>query len=212
MNGDQPVIFFIDYETTGLDILNDHVVEVGVVSEAGACFSTVICPPVFVQGPAVHGIDHAELAQGPSFAIAQSRMTAFIQHIVDNAVEDSRPHLKENAQAVLCAHNGRAFDIPLMFCECLRNNLQPPASWCYVDTLEVTKALNLPCVKLQCLRRLVSDTSLRAHRALDDVFCLRAVVAAVAEAQGLRPWDLLKFFVFAPDLEVTFSRISVLTS
>ena len=87
---DHPVLFFIDYETTSLDILSDHVVEVGVVSESGACFSTVICPPVLAQGPAVHGIDHAELTQGPSFAIAHSRMTAFIQHIVDISVEGSR--------------------------------------------------------------------------------------------------------------------------
>ena len=144
-------------------------------------------------------------------------MTAFIQHIVDNSVEGSRvvgslPHLKENPQAVLCAHNGRAFDIPLMFCECHKNNIQPPASWRYVDTMELAKALRFPCVKLQCLRRLVSDDSLRAHRALDDVFCLRAAVGALAEAQGLTPWGLLKLFVFAADVDVSLSRISFLRS
>ena len=90
--------------------------------------------------------------------------------------------------------------------------MHPPASWCFVDTLEVAKALNVSCAKLQCLRRLASDGSRRAHRALDDVLALREVVSAIAATQGLRPWDLLKFFAFTVDVNGTLSRISLLRS
>ena len=69
VNVEHSVLFYLDYETTGLDVVNDHVVEVGVVTESGACFSTVVCPPVLAQGPAVHGIPNAELIEGPSFAL-----------------------------------------------------------------------------------------------------------------------------------------------
>jgi hypothetical protein len=48
-----PLLFFLDFETSGLDILTDHIVEIGVLCEHSECFSTVICPPVFKDGPAV---------------------------------------------------------------------------------------------------------------------------------------------------------------
>ena len=35
----------MDYETTGLDVVNDHVVEVGVVTESGACLAQWLALP-----------------------------------------------------------------------------------------------------------------------------------------------------------------------
>ena len=74
---------------------------------------------------------------------------------------------------VLVAHNGRGFDFPFLLSECQRNNLDwnLMASWMYVDTLDVVKAIDDgalgSCQKLQCLLHQASVRDLQAHRALD---------------------------------------------
>ena len=111
-----PLLFFLDFETSGLEILTDHIVEIGVLSENSECFSTVICPPVFKDGPAVHGIVEEELKAGPSFAVAFHRLFRFCQNIAECAVtEDYTSEEEEVAPSVLkeappdiviVAHNG----------------------------------------------------------------------------------------------------------
>ena len=61
------LVFYLDFETSGLDIFTDHIVEVGLLSETGECFATVSCPPVLTLGPHVHGISDEELAVRPAF-------------------------------------------------------------------------------------------------------------------------------------------------
>ena len=80
------VVVFLDLETTGLSILTDNIVEIGVVDEHGATFSTVVCPPIVPVGPAVHGIEHSELQQGPAFACAFDRLARFLDHLAESAV------------------------------------------------------------------------------------------------------------------------------
>ena len=53
-----------DFETSGLDLAGNNIVEIGLLDDSGARFQTVVCPPVFVDGPAVHGISNEELAEG----------------------------------------------------------------------------------------------------------------------------------------------------
>ena len=69
------VVVFLDLETSGLGILTDNIVEIGVVDEYGATFSTVVRPPTLPAGPTVHGIDESELQQGPTLACAFERST-----------------------------------------------------------------------------------------------------------------------------------------
>ena len=111
-----PLLFFLDFETSGLDILTDHIVEVGVLSEHSECFSTVICPPVFSDGPTVHGILEEELRAGPSFVEAFQRLFRFFQNIAECAVvedytsedEEIAPSLLKETppDIVIVAHNG----------------------------------------------------------------------------------------------------------
>ena len=67
---EDPLLFYLDFETSGLNVLQDHIVEIGVLCEHSECFSTVVCPPVFGDGPNVHSILDEELREGPSFAEA----------------------------------------------------------------------------------------------------------------------------------------------
>ena len=82
------VLVFLDLETTGLDIASADIVEIGVIAgDSGAVFSTVVrpeAPPP--EGPTAHGIDNAELAEGPTFPEAFARMVAFLDYLSQSAV------------------------------------------------------------------------------------------------------------------------------
>ena len=181
-------VFFLDFETTGLDVLSESIVEIGLLDGLGnAVFSTVVRPPVLPgDEPAVHGIGPAELMAGPTFAEACRRLLRFVENIVEMALaEDSdssacegsyMPALREKPPAVvLVAHNGFKFDFPILFVEMLRCGigLEPCERWYFVDTLHLFRAVDADltggCVKLQCLltRLRASDGGLQAHRALD---------------------------------------------
>ena len=52
--------------------------------------------------------------------------------------------------------------------------------------------------------------ALRAHRALDDCLCLRAVVDRVAESYGVRALDLLRPLVVRLDVVASAAQVSTL--
>ena len=116
---DAVVVVFLDLETSGLSILTDNIVEIGVVDEYGATFSTVVRPPILPAGPTVHGIDESELRQGPTLACAFERLARFLDNLAENVVSDGEssadelmalPSLKSELPSVaLVAHNGMRF-------------------------------------------------------------------------------------------------------
>ena len=75
-----PIVLYIDFETSGLDVPSDHIVEIGLLSEQGQCFSTVVRPPGLKPGPHIHGIDNEELSQRRWFWEAFTRMLDFVPH------------------------------------------------------------------------------------------------------------------------------------
>ena len=98
-------VFYLDFETTGLDVLNDSIVEIGVLDElSGAVFSTVVCPSTMPSGDetSVHGISLHELSEGPVFAEAFRRLLRFIQNVVEmSVVEDSDSSMEETVEGCL---------------------------------------------------------------------------------------------------------------
>ena len=61
----EPVLIYLDFETSGLSVTGDFIVEVGLLDHANhAVFSSVVCPSVFGEGPNVHGIEDSELKEG----------------------------------------------------------------------------------------------------------------------------------------------------
>ena len=109
------LLFFLDFETSGLDVVGHHIVEMGVLCENGACFSTVVCLPELSEEVPVHGISNEELLQGPSFADAFHRMHRFCRNLVEMALTDGDSSADEAAavslredppRILVCAHNG----------------------------------------------------------------------------------------------------------
>ena len=210
----------------GLAVVEDSIVEVGVISEDGAIFSTVVRPPFTHDeaacGSCVHGIQAGELLAGPDFSNVYARMTYFIEHLQVSTVEpdgsDSdadEPRVvrsySDPPRIVLVAHNGFKFDFAILASEVLRAGADwlPLQRWCYLDTLDVFKAIgSTGCVKLQCLRREVGvgNEPLRAHRALDDAIALRSLVISQAERLGLTIGVLLAPFVVGCDADATLAQ------
>ncbi len=115
------VFFYLDFESTGLDIFSDQVVEIGVVeARSGASFATTVQPrgPLVEFGHSVHGIAAAKITHGPVFGVVFERLCTFLNAVVDNVLEESDsesdgdsgnhpPQLMlPSPQIVLVAHNG----------------------------------------------------------------------------------------------------------
>ena len=224
------LLFYLDLETTGLNIGSDEIVEFGVIADGcGAIYSTVVHPRLLpTPGPTVHGIPNEELCEGPGFAEAFARLERFFDAVAESAIEDGGaseddclgpPMLRENTPTILIvAHNGVKFDFPMLLSECLRQKVSwsSLSRWHYADSLEVFRLMESDvtggCVKLQCLvRALGRHDELRAHRALDDAIALRDVVRCAAEAFGATPLALAQLVALELDAAGSAAQISVLT-
>ena len=221
------LLFYLDFETSGLDVIGHHIVEIGMLCENGACYSTVVCPPVFSEEVPVHGISNEELRQGPFFVDAFRRMHRFCNNLVEMALtpddssgdEAATESLREDPpQILVCAHNGMKFDFPFLCSECLRNDIDIGCfdDWLFADTLEVFRAMGADtyggCAKLQCiLRKHGATADLHAHRALDDCRALKAVLESVSASLGVSPKVLIRPFVVELDNATTTAHIGMLT-
>ncbi len=220
------IVVFLDFETTGLDVARDRIVEIGAVAANGN-FATVVSPGIS-SASAIHGIEEEELAQGPPFPMAWTRFVAYAESLVNSAVvhensdsENDSPRLPrppdEPPAVLLAAHNGGPFDFAMLLCECSRHGLSwaPLERWCFVDTLWVLRA-TAPvepiggCMKLQCMVRSIGCSGLQAHRALDDCFCLRGVMEHAAACLGVGLLDLLRPFAVKLDATASAAQVSVL--
>ena len=138
-------------------------------------------------------------------------MRAFIENLLDMAVDASGQRLAERPVALSAAHNGRKFDFAFLASELYKQNMNlfVLGTWLYVDTIEIARHCQCECVKLQCLFSKCSPASdLHAHRALDDCVCLQAVIMNLSQRLGVTPCALLTAFAIEMDFEAMLSYLS----
>jgi inhibitor of KinA sporulation pathway (predicted exonuclease) len=178
------IVCYLDFETTGLSVTSDNIVEFGLLSHrCMAAFSSVVRPPSLPSPCAmVHGIDDAELEQGPPFNVVFARCIDFLENLLvtcatdlDSSDEelDFQTHFEQQPHILLCCHNLLKFDAPFLISEAIRNDVPVLCfeNWYFVDTLDIFRLvadLVGGCVKLQCLRNCAQKQNLAAHRALDE--------------------------------------------
>ena len=224
------MISFIDLETSGLDVLNDEVLELAVTEDSsGAQFASTVRPLRLPDGPGVHGIAHEELLTSVPFGRVFGRLMEFLRNTSesalvddgasDNSVDDSQlPALQRPAPNILlCAHNALKFDLPMLVSECVRHdcNVFELAEFYFCDTLHVARACGATiadgCARLQCMARCCScGGGSRAHRALEDTVALRAVMGHCAATLGLSTKALLTPFARRFDADATLLARSFL--
>ena len=95
----QLLVFFLDFEATGVDPLLDRICEFAVIAAVGPpsapppCFSTVISvDAAFLEqhgakAAEIHGIPPEEIAQGPDFAYAFGEFLSFVDGLLNTALE-----------------------------------------------------------------------------------------------------------------------------
>ena len=150
-----------DLETTGLDPAACEIVELGAArvrdGEVTATFRSLIRPrgPVTERARAIHGYGEDDLRDAPTLEETWPRFRAFA------------------GRDVLVAHNGHAFDIPV-----LRNLVAPfddLSDLVFFDTLPLARSLFRQSAKLTDLAERFGIEMGRAHHALDDALALAAV-------------------------------------
>ena len=236
------VVFYIDLETTGVEVWRDRIVELAAAQGQehahipGASFAEVVrVPEEILQSTSaqaaaqVHGIPDDEITRGTSFPESWARFLAFTEACLNNVIHDGSDDTDEEPSSarppdnipdiVLAAHNGYRFDFAVLLFECERHQLSisPFRRWYFLDTLhilEATKAeLSGTCLKLQCLINKIAEAKeLRAHRALDDCIALRCVVHNVAYRLGCSVTELMRKFVCRWDEQASVAQIAALIS
>ena len=227
------ILLLIDLETTGLDVAEDQIVEIAACHVPrcplmkGAAFSTTVCADRSDSASQVHGILPSEIAAGPSFPVAWSRLVAFVEHlqccaVMESSDSDCEPDdnpLRPSSDlptVVLAGHNSFRFDMPVILFECSRHGCSwsALAQWLYVDTIHVVQAAGVQhfggCLKLQCLVNGRCAEPLHAHRALDDCIALRSVLESIAARCGVALDALITPLAVRLDVEASAAQMSTM--
>jgi len=116
---DALTLLVLDTETTGLDVENDRVVQLGAVywkagERLGKRRSMLVNPgiPIPQGAEKVHGIGDAQVASAPDFAQVGARLA---RHLADGPDGSGPP--------ALCGYNAVSYDIPLLNAEFARHGL-----------------------------------------------------------------------------------------
>ena len=171
---------FVDLEMTGLDAVNDRVVEVCIERVVGGVredfVATLVKPSERAGGCAhVHGLDEAALADAPPFV-------------------DVAPAISRALEGAIFIAHGAIWDIRFMEAEMKRIGV-PLKIAHYIDTLSLTRrAFALRGHSLEALCGHFGIDRGVAHRASHDVAALRAVfdrcVTALAPKTPRDLWEV----------------------
>lgn len=165
-------IVVFDLETTGFLDKDVRVIEIGAVNlETGAVFQSFVRPSaaIPVKDRIISGITDQDLESAPTFSEVWSAFRDFV------------------GNSILLAHNGKAFDVPVLELECSRHGLEPLTNK-IIDSLVLFRQefSHWPQHSLDFIRQLLGIKSAgRTHRALCDSFDLAcAVLVSFPGADG----------------------------
>jgi DNA polymerase III epsilon subunit family exonuclease len=152
-------LVFLDFETTGLDPGNNHIIEIGALKmdEEGYdhTYQTLIKPPVPIGSEItrITGITDEMVENSPNIEPCLQKLIEFI------------------GDAKLVAHNAD-FDMPWLALNALRNNIELKNNK-VICTLKWAKLYNEPRASLTALTKKYSIPQQNAHRALADAIATR---------------------------------------
>lgn len=167
---DSPVVVF-DFETTGLDVENDRIVEIGAIKfvnmEPVAEFSTLIKPDVSMSHVAtsISGITEEMLANAPPLSEVLRSFIQFFQG------------------AILVAHNAE-FDMAFLKTASLREEIE--LQWPCFCSLKMARVL-LPNLESKGLDSLATHFGLEfeaRHRSIGDV---KVTSKVLRQLLGIKP-------------------------
>ena len=162
----------IDFETTGLNIYDSEILEIGAVRVADGeildCYNTLVKPygEISVGATEVNGITHEDVEDSPR-----------IEEVIDDFLDFI-------GNSILLGHNIASFDLQILR-GVARNNGKIVDNK-YLDTLTLAQKVlpNLPSLSLEALCDYYGIENRQAHRALDDCFATIEVYNAIINEQS----------------------------
>ena len=161
----RPIVFF-DLETTGVDIVNDRIVELCMVkiSPDGSRltgtrrFNPLI--PIPTEASAVHGITNEDVKDSPTFAERATQVAQFI------------------ADCDLAGYNSNRFDIPLLVEELARCGVHIPVDDIKMIDVQAIFYKKEPRTLVAALQKYCGRELIDAHAAEADVLATIDVLEA----------------------------------
>ena len=140
------ILFFLDLETTGVDVASDQIVELACIHAPsdpranGAAFSTVVRATAEDTAFHVHGIEAQEIAAAPVLSSAWARFLRFVEDIQMTTIQDCSDSEGEEEDrltllpselptVLMAAHNGLRFDFAMLLFELVRHGM----TWSALD-------------------------------------------------------------------------------
>ena len=167
---DKPRIAFYDLETTGLNYYHDLMIEAAAEVD-GKKFSKVCnigdkrLPEIITK---LTGITEEILKD----AISENQLIRKFCHFVG----------RTRSPVYLIAHNNDGFDKWFLKIRANKNKIRLPQSWRFLDSLQLAKLIypNRDSYSLHNLCKDLGVKQIQAHRAGDDVRCLREIYIIMA--------------------------------
>ena len=183
----ESLILVVDTETTGIDVHQDRVVELGAAYFRGGVRREVhrarINPgcPIPVEASQIHGIYDKDVCDKPTFVQVAPR---FLSHVDGSALRGEAP--------LLAGYNATSFDIPLLNAELLRAGVPG-----HIDPAQVLDLMffvrwhhrDLRSRSLESVCQHYRIPLLRAHSALSDATATGHLMLKLIEA-GLIPHSI----------------------
>lgn len=180
-----------DLETTGLDFLDNEIVEFAALNRnTGEFFHSLVKPQGEIDPEAskIHGYYAADLVKAPSIDDVFQKFLAFVMQFHN---------------PILIAHYGKKFDVPMMNFEILRkfNSFDILlGSLRFADSIDLFKKLHPinvhPRHKPYCIQSLSNHfgyTRTQTHQAYDDVDMLDTILCKLEDKAGRLPWEKFTF-------------------
>ncbi len=168
---EKPRVTFYDLETTGLNYYHERIIEIAAESD-GETF----CDLCHVDGKPLPEII--------------TKLTGITDEMLTNATPEKTVlrnfcHFvgRTRTPVYLVAHNNEGFDRWFLKVRANNYRVRLPSSWRYVDSLQLAKLIypNRDSYSLNSLCKDLDVTQIQAHRAGDDVRCLKEIFVKMAK-------------------------------
>jgi DNA polymerase III alpha subunit (gram-positive type) len=173
----------LDFETTGLNIFHDDIIEYALLDlHTGDSINS------FVQLKNKREVSKF-ITKLTSITTNMTKNGELVDVAANNVHNFICKHSRKNEKVVLVAHNGDAFDFPLMKRLMSENAIEMDRKVEYFDTMRFAQILmpRLFSFRQANLCKVFKITNDAEHRAIGDVACLSKIYERLATMYSTRP-------------------------
>lgn len=169
MSYNQNKIWF-DFESTGLNVYHEEIIEIGAINSKGDTFSTLVMPirKISEKITKITNITNEMVCGSPN---EKQALIMFVEYC-NNSFRTTNPE----TPIYLIAHNGNSFDFMFLKQISKRHSVRLP-NFVFLDTINLSKLLfpERYSHSLATICKYYSISQENAHRAFDDARVLKLI-------------------------------------